>query len=191
MAHHKSQLIARDLTAAILSLSFLVVSSCSLMEPTGSGRVYSTDDSKREEGAAPQDTSAYETFVPTGTYAQETEETTELSLSDIMGAYLCSTWYDAVEDNPTDISSISSDSVFALKGVFYFNRPLTVTFKAKLLKDGEEFLTKEVRLKNNVTAEADFSAGLEGLGTFGPGVYQVELLFDDSIVGITSKLRVN
>ena len=63
-------------------------------------------------------------------------------------------------------------------------------FEARLLKDDEVILTKTITLKDNVTAECDFSAGLEGWGVFEAGDYTVELYFDGEYVGATDKLEV-
>ena len=43
---------------------------------------------------------------------------------------------------------------------------------------------------DNVTAEADFSAGLEGLGTFEPGDYTVELYYNGEFIAKTGVMRV-
>ena len=62
--------------------------------------------------------------------------------------------------------------------------------EAKLYQDGELILTKEIVLNNNITAEADFSAGLEGWGTFDAGSYTIELFFEGDSVAITDSLYV-
>ena len=74
--------------------------------------------------------------------------------------------------------------------VFYFTEPLRTTFEAKLFRGDELVLTKNVNMYDNVTCEADFSAGLEGLGTFIPGDYTVELLFEGKTVAKTSVMKV-
>ena len=51
-------------------------------------------------------------------------------------------------------------------------------------------MTREIKLNDNVTAEADFSAGLEGTGNFDTGDYYIELLYDGKPVANTSKMRV-
>ena len=85
---------------------------------------------------------------------------------------------------------VEKENAFAIKGVFYFSTPLTTTFEAKLYQDGELILTKEIVLNNNITAEADFSAGLEGWGTFDAGSYTIELFFEGDSVAITDSLYV-
>ena len=43
---------------------------------------------------------------------------------------------------------------------------------------------------DNVTCEVDFSAGLEGLGTFEPGEYRISLLFEGREIATTTNLKV-
>ena len=74
--------------------------------------------------------------------------------------------------------------------VFYFNEPITGTFKAVLIKDGQKLLEKRIRLEGKVIAECDFSAGLEGLSTFGEGTYSIQLETDGSTVAVSSDMRV-
>ena len=59
-----------------------------------------------------------------------------------------------MDSNPADYDEIDSNDAFALKGVFYFNKPLTAVFEANLYKGDELVMTREVRLRENVTAEA-------------------------------------
>ena len=120
----------------------------------------------------------------------ESATATELNAEYVKELCVYSVWYDAVESNPVDYSSIESKDAFALKGVFYFSTPLTTVFQTRLYKDDSPVLDGEVKMKENVTAEADFSAGLAGLGTFEPGEYHIELLFDGETVASTSKMRV-
>ena len=74
--------------------------------------------------------------------------------------------------------------------IFYFSSPLYATFEARLYKDGELLLTRDVTLVNEVTAECDFSAGLEGLGTFESGSYMIELLYEGESISVTDSLEV-
>lgn len=186
----------RRFMAVILSLSIiLLLPSCNMTPGAGahddSGRTYNSD-SKKQEGGSTEPSASWttnETIVPTGTY-HEPDDTQEIDINYVLNAYIYSVWYDAVDDNPVDYSDISSEDAFALKGVFYFNTPLTCSFVANLCKDNEILFTKTVTLKNNVTAEADFSAGLEGLGTFEPGDYYVELFFEGEFVSSTSIMTV-
>lgn len=123
----------------------------------------------------------------------ETTGTTEPTVPDIDSLkelYVYSVWYDAILDNPADYESIDSDDAFALKGVFYFSSPLSIDLEAKLYKDGKVLLKRKLKLRENVTAEADFSAGLEGLGKFDSGEYYIELIYDGQVVGTTPNMRV-
>ena len=103
---------------------------------------------------------------------------------------MCSVWYDAVEGNPADSLSIDSSKASALRGVFYFNEPMTTVFQARLYKDKDIIMTRDIYMKDNVTAEADFYAGFEETDLFEPGVYYIELLFEDIPVATTARLKV-
>ena len=45
-------------------------------------------------------------------------------------------------------------------------------------------------MKDNVTAEADFSAGLEGFGVFDEGIYRIELVYDGRSIAFTPDFEV-
>ncbi len=193
MANTKASTGLRRVAAVILSLAVLIsMCSCSFFDDnsSGSGRTYSSDKHKPEGGATETSETTFETMEPTGTITTVPVETMDIDVSFVRDAYLISCWYDAVDDNPVDYGSVNSEDAFALKGVFYFNTPLTTVFEARLYKDDEVILTREVRMNGNVTAEADFSAGLEGLGTFETGEYYVELVFDGESIATTSIMRV-
>ena len=189
MAFKRPGKLIRSVMAAVLSLSVLLATaSCSsivkeVLEAYNSVEEESTDDTD-----VPEDT--YESLPPTGSYTSGTAETIELDLSYVKEHYIYSVWYDATLDNPADYDSIASEKAFALKGVFYFSVPLTTVFEARILKGSEVVLTRNVNMYDNVTAEADFSAGLEGLGTFEPGDYTVELYFNGELVAKTDIMRV-
>ena len=194
MANQKV-LIRKRLAAGLLSLSVLAsFCSCSILgdlrDDTDGSRTYSSERSKPEGNPQETSESTYETMEPTGTYITESTEPVELDIGFVSGAYLTSTWYDVIDDNPVDYDSVNTEDAFALKGVFYFNTPITGVFEAYLYKDDSVLMTRNVNMKNNVTAEADFSAGLEGLGTFEPGEYYVELYFDGELIASTSVMRV-
>ena len=132
----------------------------------------------------------YVTLEPTGIYVEESEDTEEPDFEHVSSVYIYSVWYDPTEDNPAeDLKARSKDS-FALKGVFYFSEPLTAVFDAKLFKDNDLLLTKTVVMKDNVTAEADFSAGLEGFGVFDEGIYRIELVYDSRSIAFTPAFEV-
>ena len=194
MANRKASIGTR-IAAGLLSLSVLATfCSCSILgdlrDDTDGSRTYSSERSKPEGNPQETSESTYETMEPTGTYITESTEPVELDIGFVSGAYLTSTWYDVIDDNPVDYDSVNTEDAFALKGVFYFNTPITGVFEAYLYKADSVLMTRHVNMKNNVTAEADFSAGLEGLGTFEPGEYYVELYFDGELIASTSVMRV-
>ena len=189
---NRNESIGTRIAAGLLSLSFVAsFCSCSILGnlrgDTDGSRTYSSEKSKPEGNS--QET--YETMEPTGTYIIETTEPVELDVDFVREAYLMSTWYDVVDDNPVDYDSVNSEDAFALKGVFYFNTPLTGVFEARLYNDDTLVMTRNVVMNDNVTAEADFSAGLEGLGTFEPGEYYIELYLDGECIADTTVMRVS
>ena len=147
------------------------------------GRTRNSEKSKRE-GNEPDPT---ETVIPTN---PDPTDTVEINYDYVKSVCVYSVWYDPTEDNPADYTSVAKDDAFALKGVFYFTTPLTASFEAKLYKDGQVILTKNIELDNDITAEADFSAGLEWSGVFDEGNYTVELLFEGKSVASTDVLEV-
>jgi hypothetical protein len=108
----------------------------------------------------------------------------------ISKACIYSSWYDIEKDNPATYSSIDTNDAYALKCVFYFNEPITGTFTAVLRKDGQQVSAKQIRLISKVVCECDFSAGLEGIGTFEPGVYNVQLVTEGKSVSVSGEMRV-
>ena len=190
MVNRRPKKLARALIAASMSLSVLLfTASCqSFFEDVID--IYNSIEEDESTGNTdvPEDT--YISLPPTGSYTSSTAETSELGISYVKDIFIHSVWYDVTTDNPAEYSSIGTDKAFALKGVFYFSEPLTTVFEARLLKGDEVILTRNVNMYDNVTAEADFSAGLEGLGTFEPGEYTVELYFGGELVARTDIMRV-
>ena len=179
--------------AMILPLAAMTAfSACSVPDATESETV--TEPVEITAGGITESRTSESTSVSVTTASSvETSESatvTELNAEYVKELCVYSVWYDAVESNPVDYSSIESKDAFALKGVFYFSTPLTTVFQTRLYKDDSPVLDGEVKMKENVTAEADFSAGLAGLGTFESGEYHIELLFDGETVARTSKMRV-
>ena len=179
--------------AMILPLAAMTAfSACSVPDATESETV--TEPVEITAGGITESRTSESTSVSVTTASSvETSESatvTELNAEYVKELCVYSVWYDAVESNPVDYSSIESKDAFALKGVFYFSTPLTTVFQTRLYKDESPVLDGEVKMKENVTAEADFSAGLAGLGTFESGEYHIELLFDGETVARTSKMRV-
>ena len=197
MADRKGKHYLKIIPALLLAVPLLFgIASCSAIrnilgsEETHSGRIRSSDPSKPEHGGVQTSETTYETMEPTGTYATETSETQELDYDYVENLYVYCIWYDPTEDNPVYNLYFDSKEMFALKGVFYFSEPLTTVFEAKLYMNDEVLLTRQVKLNDNVTAEADFSAGLEGMGTFAPGTYKIELLYNGETVAVTNAIEV-
>ncbi len=190
MVYRRPQKTLKGLMAALLSLLVLLsVSSCmSIMEEMLD--IYNSVEADESTGDTDLPIETYESLPPTGTYTSSTAETTELVYSFVKESCVYSVWYDVSTDNPADYDWIASEKTYALKGVFYFSSPLRTVFEARLLRGDEVILTRNVNMYDNVTAEADFSAGLEGLGTFEPGDYTVELYFDGELVAKTDIMRV-
>ena len=211
MKKRKSPLILKILTAGLVSLAvFLIIAFNEGKGRSGDAETPEPADIPvtSETEKIPVETTATPTPIPTVTVVPETSETSETSettetidititavptepdIDYIRDAWVYSVWYDPVESNPADYDTISSDEAFALKGVFYFNTLLTADFETKLYKGDSVLLTGQVKMRDNVTAEADFSAGLEDIGTFEAGDYRIELLYKGETVAVTSIMRV-
>lgn len=186
------------LASAVLSIAvFIGFCAC-----TGTGETEKTDSIKpdktrgfefwRREEDPTETTDPFATVKPVETETETTGTTgpTVPDIDSIKDLYVYSVWYDAVIDNPADYEAIDYDDAFALKGVFYFSSPLSVEFEAKLYKDNKVLLKRKLNLRDNVTAEADFSAGLEGFGKFERGEYYIELLYKGQVVGTTPVMMV-
>ncbi len=169
-----------------LSLLFGITSCDAIMEEMLEAYESATGETSEEPGQE----ETYESLEPTGSYTSSVKETKALDYDYIKSLYVYSVWYDVSTDNPADYDAVLTENAFALKGVFYFSEPLTTTFEAKLYRGDEVVLTKNVNMYDNVTCEADFSAGLEGLGTFIPGEYTAELLFEGKTVAKTNVMKV-
>ena len=194
MANRK---LARNILTASIAL-MLVLSLCSCSAAVRALRIAFGDEDAYDDDSdsgsgrrrnVPTD-ATYETLQPTGTYSTESLDPIDYDIDYIRSVCIYTVWYDAVEDNPVTQQYVNKEDAFAIKGVFYFSTPLTTSFEAKLYQDGEVILTKELVLKNNISAEADFSAGLAGWGTFDAGTYTIELLFEGESVAITDPFYV-
>lgn len=201
MAERRLQnILLRGLPVLLLPAMVLGISSCSVIEDIIMSEIQDdrrsrTDDDKNgglgdETTETGETTRTHESLEPSGTYTTAPLELMDIDAEFVEDALVYSVWYDATEDNPVNYSQINSQDAFALKGVFYFNTPLTTVFEARLVKDGEVLLTKNVTLKDNVTAECDFSAGMEGWGVFEAGNYVVELYFDGEYIAATGEIEV-
>lgn len=139
----------------------------------------------------PYESASYEPGMSSSVTSEQTTQTEPgMSFDRISKAYIYSAWYDVEKDNPAEYEAIDTAIAYALKCVFYFNEPITGTFKAVLKKDGQKLLEKRIRLDGKVIAECDFSAGLEGMSTFSEGTYNIYLETDGSVVAVSSDMRV-
>lgn len=97
-----------------------------------------------------------------------------------------SVWYEPIMSNPLDGSSLHAPS--ALLAVFYFDRPMYMTFTVNLLKSGDVVDTIEVVVDGGTTAYCEFWQN----GTvYTNGSYTIELTYGDSVVATTDSLTVN
>ena len=97
-----------------------------------------------------------------------------------------SVWYEPIMSNPLDGSSLHAPS--ALLAVFYFDRPMYMTFTVNLLKSGDVVDTIEVVVDGGTTAYCQFWQN----GTvYTNGSYTIELTYGDSVVATTDSLTVN
>ena len=196
----KSQTSLHIIITAIVLLTltvFIVFSACSRIDDD----VFETETtaisvSEKPETRPTETSKIHVTNTPPATETTETTRSivmTENPNSDIehvKDVYVYSVWYDAVESNPADYDSIESRKASALKGVFYFSEPLTIDLQARLYKDDTLFMTRVIKMKDNVTAEADFSASFEDFDSFKSGEYYIELLLDGEPIATTSVMRV-
>lgn len=95
---------------------------------------------------------------------------------------ICETslWYDPILSYPVDVTSVN-DPV-AIQCGFYFNTPVTNTFKAKLYQDGTELETIDINLDFTVLAICDFSTRLLGVDSMPSGKYEIKLYFGDELI---------
>jgi hypothetical protein len=167
--------------ASLCMAALIMLPACSIFDdeedPEQSGSSYessfSSDSSSSEDSAVSS---------PTGP---------DSGFETISKAYVYSAWYDVEKDNPVDYTSIDSNDAYALKCVFYFDRPVSGSFRAILNKDGKQVSVKNIRLDGKVVCECDFSAGLEGRGTFEAGNYTVSLETEGKNIAVSGDMRVN
>ena len=109
--------------------------------------------------------------------------------SDLKDNYLASVWYGIETGNPLDDLTVSD--AYAVQNVFYFKEPVSGTFLATLMNDSnEEIMRMEIKVEGQITVVCDFSAGLEGMGTFAPGKYRVDLYAQGEHIGSSDYLKV-
>ena len=93
-------------------------------------------------------------------------------------------WYDPLMSNPLDNNSLRSPE--ALVAVFYFDRPMYMSFTANLLKSGEVVQTIDVVVDGGTTAYCEFWGS-----RYTNGSYSIELVFADGVVATTDTLTVS
>ena len=175
--------VLRRTAAAALCMAVLFVPcSCSML-----------DDDLPGESGRPGDTVAWsgDPSDAAGDGIISSSTRPDSGYEKISSSYVYCAWYDVEKDNPVDYSSIDANDAYALKCVFYFSEPVNATFSAILKKDGKQVAVKTVRIDNKVVAECDFSAGLEGIGTFESGTYNVSLETEGKTVASSTDMRIN
>lgn len=95
-----------------------------------------------------------------------------------------SVWYDPLMSNPLEGNSLRSPE--ALVAVFYFDRPMYMTFTANLMKSGEVVQTIDVVVDGGTTAYCEFWGN-----QYSSGSYSIELVYSDGVAASTDALTVN
>jgi len=124
----------------------------------------------------------------TTTETTGTNETSQISASD-ESTVISATWYDVETGNPLERDMVSD--AYAVQAVFYFSTPQTGQFHAELISEsGDVILSADITADNEITVVCDFSAGLQGWGTFDTGSYCAVLFKDGSEIARTKYLKV-
>lgn len=96
-----------------------------------------------------------------------------------------SLWYDPYMAVPLDRST-EVDPI-ALQCAFYFERPITQDFEARLVDSKGNLITKRnISMKESVIAICDFSCEFVGVSRFAKDQYNIELYYDNELIGKTS-----
>ena len=114
----------------------------------------------------------------------------EMGYYKISKAYVFNAWYDVEKDNPATYNTMDTEDAYALKCVFYFSEPVSATFRVILKNGDEQVAVKTIRLDEKVIAECDFSAGLEDVDSFKPGVYRMHLEYEGKSVAVSGEMRI-
>lgn len=89
-----------------------------------------------------------------------------------------SLWYDPIYSIPLDGNKVTSP--VAIQCAFYFNRPVTDTFEARLLDSkGKTISTKEITMDISVICICDFSLEYVGVDKFDASTYKIGLYFNN------------
>lgn len=94
-------------------------------------------------------------------------------------------WYDPILSIPLEGTSVTTP--LALQAAFYFDKPVTDKFEAKLFDaNGKEIASKEIELEVSVIAICDFSRESVGVQKFAVGEYSISLYYDGVEIASTS-----
>lgn len=98
---------------------------------------------------------------------------------------ISSLWYDPLMSVPLEGNSISEP--MALQCAFYFERPVTEDFEARLLNaNGNVLARRPIKMDTSVIAICDFSSEYIGIDEIKKGKYFIELYYNDELIGKTS-----
>ena len=114
----------------------------------------------------------------------------EMGYDKVSKAYTFNAWYDVEKDNPATYNTIDTEDAYALKCVFYFSEPVSATFRVILKNGDEQVAVKTIRIDEKVIAECDFSAGLEDMDSFKPGIYTMHLEYEGKSVAVSGEMRI-
>lgn len=95
-------------------------------------------------------------------------------------SFVTSLWYDPLTSLPLDGTSMTKP--IAIQCGFYFDRPVTNTFKVHLYEDGKEIFSEDVTADSAVLIICDFSTRLLEIDEFSKSEYTVKLKFDEQII---------
>lgn len=110
---------------------------------------------------------------------------------EIQASYIYTVWYDVELDQPMEQDQVSPEKAYAIKNVFYFNRPVTATLHAELFDQQDTLiLSKDIELNGNVICPCDFSAGLEGMVQFESGDYYIVISMNGNQIAKSDILTV-
>lgn len=156
--------------------------SCSILDEIDDPEGEITYDEPYKETSDPSQTESSGS-VPSSTGI-------EMGYDKVSKAYVYNSWYDVEKDNPADYNTMDTEDAYALKCVFYFSEPVTATFRVILKNGDEQVAVKTIRIDEKVIAECDFSAGLEDMDSFKPGIYTMHLEYEGKSVAVSGEMRV-
>lgn len=93
-------------------------------------------------------------------------------------------WYDPLMSVPLEGNSVTEP--VALQCAFYFERPVTEDFEARLLNaKGNVLARRPIKMDTSVIALCDFSSEYLGIESIRQDKYFIELYFNDELIGKT------